>query len=124
MKTLDKHTKIELIQLLTALQAQHHALGLKAAQLIADKACLRDRISELEDQAAHTVSRADYDALETRRKFEAASYAAKLRQAKQADTQARVRVDWAAKAREYCTQFGVSSVSRTDLRRFVENART
>lgn len=118
-KPLDKHTKAELLAHIATLDARLAQSSTALAEFHGQKLVLAQRNEDLTERVEDLLNQ--LDALETRRRYEAAAFAAKLRKTKSGE---RTHKDWAALAKQYCAQFGVSTVSRTDLVRFAENART
>lgn len=112
-KPLDKFTKLELIQMITALQAQAHGWQDKAATLNFDLNVARDEITAL---------KADLKTLDDRRRFEQQTFRSKIRTQRASDAPPR-RTDWSKLAQQYCTETGARSVSRADLEAYARTAR-
>jgi hypothetical protein len=120
-KTLDRHTKAELIALVQSLQADNHALGGKAAQLTADLTRVRQLGTDVAAKLCDEVQdlREQLSALESRRRHEVQSFRAKLH------TRGASRTpSLADAAKAYCAANGVKSCTKEQAVAFAQSARS
>lgn len=120
-KTLDRHTKAELIALLNAAQDEAHALRGRLETLNFDHNCLRETAENVATTLKDEILalREQLTALESRRRHETQSYRARLRGRGPA-----ANMDLSAAAKAYCAAHGVKSCTKAQAVQFASSARS